>query len=163
MLKNTLIGVVICLMMTSCSTISRQILHVGNTSSNRYPSARAKNPLLEKPQVVDLSQYKSVNTRSKKQNNLVVALAASGGGYRAANFTLGVLLGLEKLHNRQFSNNFLQAIDYFSSVSGGGFGVGYYLTQLHNHLIETGKTSDFSLQNNVRFLLKRKSNLCLMG
>jgi predicted acylesterase/phospholipase RssA len=145
-------------MMTSCSTISRQILHIGNTSSNRYPAAHTQNPLLEKPQLVDLSQYKSVNTRGKKQNNLVIALAASGGGYRAANFTLGVLLGLEKYHNQQFSNNFLQEIDYFSTVSGGGFAVGYYLTQLHNYLIETGNVSNFSLKNNARFMLENKSN-----
>ena len=49
---------------------------------------------------VDLSYYKPVQERPGQDANIVFAVAASGGGYRAANFATGVLLGLEELKIR---------------------------------------------------------------
>ena len=59
--------------------------------------------------------------------NTHVVVAASGGGARASAFTLGVL---SELQQRKFgeNSNYLREIDYFSSVSGGGWGVASYLT-----------------------------------
>jgi hypothetical protein len=59
--------------------------------------------------------------------NTHVVVAASGGGARASAFTLGVLSELQQRKLGE-SSNYLREIDYFSSVSGGGWGVASYLT-----------------------------------
>ena len=81
---------------------------------------------------VDMSYYKSVQLRPGQDSTLAVALAISGGGSRAANFGIGILLGLEQLG---FDNgeNILQQVDYISAVSGGGFAGGAYVTALYEH------------------------------
>jgi predicted acylesterase/phospholipase RssA len=48
-----------------------------------------------------------------------VGLALSGGGIRSATFSLGVL---QELHAR----GLLTACDYLSTVSGGGYGGGWW-------------------------------------
>lgn len=60
-----------------------------------------------------------------------VMIASSGGGARAAAFTLGVLAELEHLGewtSTSTSADGLREVDYFSTVSGGGWGVAAYLT-----------------------------------
>jgi len=59
-----------------------------------------------------------------------ILVSVSGGGARAAAFSLGVLAELENLGKWVSENgdkNALQEIDYFSTVSGGGWGVSAYL------------------------------------
>lgn len=93
---------------------------------------------------VDLSFYKPVQQRPDQDPNIVLVVAASGGGYRAANFTAGALLGLEEIKNPQSSSNVLTEVDYFSSVSGGGFAVGAYITTLRDYTRFNGSTGGFS-------------------
>ena len=157
MSKNYFLVIILCFLVASCSSVTRQLQRVVGTSNADYLAARSSNPELEKPLLVRLDRYKSVHTRHNQVKDLAIALAASGGGYRAANFTLGVLLGLEKL--RAQNSNLLQQVDYYSSVSGGGFGVGYYLTQFHNYLIKNKNPDLFSLNNSVNAMLKHDSNL----
>ena len=85
---------------------------------------------------VSLSEYKSVQERDKKlQNpNIALGVAISGGGSRAQFFSMGVLLGLEEIEESNSQRNFLSEIDYFSTVSGGCYSAGYYLTILKNKL-----------------------------
>ncbi|MFH7016036.1 patatin-like phospholipase family protein [Flavobacterium sp. FlaQc-47] len=85
---------------------------------------------------VSLSDYKSVQERDKKfQNpNIALGIGISGGGSRAQFFSMGVLLGLEEIQEANSQRNFLNEIDYFSTVSGGCFSAGYYLTILKNKL-----------------------------
>ncbi|MBS7232580.1 patatin-like phospholipase family protein [Flavobacterium psychroterrae] len=85
---------------------------------------------------VSLSDYKSVQERDKKfQNpNIALGIGISGGGSRAQFFSMGVLLGLEEIQETNSQRNFLNEIDYFSTVSGGCFSAGYYLTILKNKL-----------------------------
>ena len=73
---------------------------------------------------MDLSVYKDANRRDKHlRKDLVITVALSGGGLRAANLATGVLLALEQIHHeKKLRLNLLQEIDYFSTVSGGGFG-----------------------------------------
>jgi hypothetical protein len=87
---------------------------------------------------VDLSRYRSVQLREGQDPDLAVAAAISGGGHRAANFALGVLLGLESLQVGDRTVDFLKEIDYFSTVSGGGFAAGAYVSSLHDHLQASG-------------------------
>lgn len=141
-----------CLWLAACTTVSKQIQESGNETADSYPAAKANNPALLKPLFVNLSHYKSVQTRAHQRSDIAIAFAASGGGYRAANLTLGVLMGLEKIHSASLNGNLLQEVDYFSTVSGGGFGVGYYLTQLHNHQMAHG-TAAFSLRTTVNQML----------
>jgi len=71
---------------------------------------------------VTLTGYKSVQSRDIKRQNPNIALGVSiaGGGSRAQYFGTGVLLGLEEIASKETpSSNFLQEIDYFSTVSGG--------------------------------------------
>ncbi|TDO84008.1 patatin-like phospholipase [Flavobacterium chryseum] len=85
---------------------------------------------------VSLSEYKSVQERdSKYQNpNIALGIGISGGGSRAQFFSMGVLLGLEEIQENNLQRNFLSEIDYFSTVSGGCYSAGYYLTILKNKL-----------------------------
>lgn len=85
---------------------------------------------------VSLSDYKSVQDRDIKcQNpNIALGIGISGGGSRAQFFSMGVLLGLEEIEENTYQRNFLNEIDYFSTVSGGCFSAGYYLTILKNKL-----------------------------
>ncbi|CAI2765887.1 patatin-like phospholipase family protein [Flavobacterium collinsii] len=87
---------------------------------------------------VSLSDYKSVQERDKKyQNpNIALGIGISGGGSRAQFFSMGVLLGLEEIQEANSERNFLNEIDYFSTVSGGCFSAGYYLTILKNKLYQ---------------------------
>jgi hypothetical protein len=81
---------------------------------------------------IDLSYYKSVQLRPGQDSTLAVALAISGGGSRAANFGIGIMLGLEQLALGE-GENMLQEVDYISTVSGGGFAGGAYVTALYEH------------------------------
>lgn len=85
---------------------------------------------------VALDDYKSVQERDTKfQNpNIALGIGISGGGSRAQFFSMGVLLGLEEIQEDNSQRNFLNEIDYFSTVSGGCFSAGYYLTILKNKL-----------------------------
>jgi len=85
---------------------------------------------------VSLNDYKSVQERNSKiQNpNVALGIAISGGGSRAQFFSMGVLLGLEEIQDANANRNFLNEIDYFSTVSGGCYSAGYYLTILKNKL-----------------------------
>jgi hypothetical protein len=141
-----------CILLTACASISRSIQTSANATHNDYPAASSHNPELDKPLIIDLSHYKSVQTRPHQRSDIAIAVATSGGGYRAANLTLGVLMGFEQIHAASLKGNFLQEIDYFSSVSGSGFGIGYYMTKLHNHL-SSGTNTPFSLQNSVNEML----------
>jgi len=87
---------------------------------------------------VSLDDYKSVQERDKKfQNpNIALGIGISGGGSRAQFFSMGVLLGLEEIQENDSQRNFLNEIDYFSTVSGGCFSAGYYLTILKNKLFQ---------------------------
>ncbi len=56
------------------------------------------------------------------RSDVLVILALSGGGSRAAYFSAGVMLQLEKV----FSINILKEVDVISSVSGGSLAAAYY-------------------------------------
>ncbi|MCB0570544.1 MAG: patatin-like phospholipase family protein [Phaeodactylibacter sp.] len=81
---------------------------------------------------VRLDYYKSVQQRPGQDSSLAVALAISGGGSRAANFGMGIMLGLEALQLGQ-GQNMLNQVDYISTVSGGGFAGGAYVAALYEH------------------------------
>ena len=84
---------------------------------------------------IDLSQYKSPQSRGSGQDpNTAFAIAISGGGHRATNFGVGVLIELEKITNASArKTNALNEIDYFSTVSGGGLAAAAYISSLHDH------------------------------
>ena len=94
--------------------------------------------------IINLNAYQSVQKRRGPQNeNIVVASAISGGGHRAANFGAGVLSGLERIAIDNGGSNVLTEIDYFSTVSGGGFAAGSYISTLYDYLqIDNGKSVD---------------------
>ncbi len=93
---------------------------------------------------VQLEKYKSVQLRPDQSPDLGVAMAISGGGSRSANFAMGILLGLEKLQ-LESGGNVLKEVDYFSTVSGGGFAGGAYIGALFEHHLRTPQ-QQFSLQ-----------------
>jgi hypothetical protein len=119
-MKNILpsiLGVLLILLLTSCN--EKFIIY----SSNRY-----------KPiPVVDASLYESPQKRPNQDNQLALGLSISGGGSRAQYFGTGVLIGLDDI--REGTNSFLNEIDYYSTVSGGCFAAGYYLTLRKNDIL----------------------------
>jgi len=83
--------------------------------------------------VIDLQSYRPVQERPGQDPNLAVAMAISGGGHRAANLAVGVMLALESFSTSAVPRNLLSEIDYFSTVSGGGFAAGAYLASRFDH------------------------------
>lgn len=82
-----------------------------------------------------------------------VLVSVSGGGARAAAFTLGVLAELEHLGHWSGSNeklNALKEVDYFSTVSGGGWGVSAYIADK-----VTLDTNEYNLNNRLPSLKQR--------
>lgn len=98
------------------------------------------------PPILNLAHYRPVQERPNQDPHLAVAMAISGGGHRAANFAIGVLLGLESFGVSTNPCNLLKEIDYFSTVSGGGFAAGAYLASRYDHQMQ-GKTQNYSLKN----------------
>jgi hypothetical protein len=105
--------------------------------------------------VVELTNYACVQLRPNQNSNVVVVAAISGGGHRAANFAAGVLKALESVRISGTNFNMLREIDYFSTVSGGGFAAGAYVSALHDHLSSGGSADTFSFSD----VLEGKSNL----
>ncbi len=126
-----------CLCLTGCMTITNQIQNEVTAVKN-YPAAPdGKQAVSTSPPMVNIHDYQSVEDsplRPYQRSDLAVAVAVSGGGYRASNLTAGVLLGLEKYREPTLKGNLLEEVDYFSTVSGGGFAVGYYLAHLNQFL-----------------------------
>ncbi|WP_433834408.1 hypothetical protein [Flavobacterium anhuiense] len=54
-----------------------------------------------------------------------MSVAISGGGSRAQFFSMRGLLGLEEIQENNSNRNFLNEVDYFSTVSGGCYSAGY--------------------------------------
>ncbi|MGZ4061406.1 MAG: patatin-like phospholipase family protein [Bacteroidia bacterium] len=71
--------------------------------------------------------YKSPQEREGQNQNKAIGIAISGGGSRAQYFGLGVLIGLDEI-TKNGSKSILNEIDYYSTVSGGGFAAGYYMS-----------------------------------
>lgn len=99
---------------------------------------------------VDVTRYAPQSGRENQDlPNQDVVVAASGGGTRAAAFTLGVLSELQTLRGK----NALQEVDYFSTVSGGGWGVAAYLAERHN-----SGTKNYTLNKSPKTMIKKFQN-----
>ena len=121
---------------------------------------------------VNLCEYRSVQERPHQNDNLALALAISGGGSRASNFAMGVMLGLEQIILEN-GYNALQEVDYLSTVSGGGFAGGTYINMLYKHY-QQHPEEPFLLQNHLESvksslgyaymtsLIKANLNPCLL-
>ncbi|MCB9082373.1 MAG: patatin-like phospholipase family protein [Lewinellaceae bacterium] len=81
---------------------------------------------------VDLSAYRSVQERPNQDATMAVGMCISGGGSRAANFGVGVMLGLEQIGVAN-GQNALDQVDYLSTVSGGGFAGGALINARYEH------------------------------
>jgi len=66
---------------------------------------------------LNLKKYKSVQTRSSQDSKLTVVAAISGGGQRAGNFGVGVLMALEKFTRCKKTDNVLSIGTLFSRGS----------------------------------------------
>ena len=106
---------------------------------------------IKDPPTVQLAAYRSVQDRDDGQDpELAVVAAMSGGGHRAANFAMGVLLALETFEADSDTFDLLKEIDYYSTVSGGGFAAGVYMATLHDHLQLPGGRTGYSLAQALR-------------
>ena len=91
---------------------------------------------------VSLDHYASVQDLPGQNPELCLGLAVSGGGSRAQYFGTGVLMELSQLNN-QAGENFLSEIDYYSTVSGGGYSIGYYMMVRKIGLLDTQSYFDY--------------------
>lgn len=109
-------------------------------SSKFYPYAPQRSVAVSQ---LSLSEYKLPHLRKGQDKNSVLAVSISGGGSRAMCFGIGVLLGLEEI--KASNSNLLEEVDYFSTVSGGGFAAGYYLSRrYHYYSYDSAKVGPFS-------------------
>ncbi len=123
-------------------------------AQTRYEASNI-HPFCEKPYEecsADLCNYKSVQQRSGQDPNLSLAVAISGGGCRSANFGAGALLELEWTTNQNATkSNILCEVDYFSTVSGGGFAAAAYISSLHDHLYFNQTYDGYSFASALRY------------
>jgi predicted acylesterase/phospholipase RssA len=136
------------------SFVSVAVQGCGTFKSVPYPTsfnsldAKAVRFNLNIPKV-NLSSLQSQSNRKKQiLTNKDILVSVSGGGARASAFSLGVLAELEKLGQWTSSKdniNALQEIDYYSTVSGGGWGVASYLANK-----EEKGTLEYSLNDNLK-------------
>ena len=99
----------------------------------------------------DLGPVHPASERAHQRPVLHVALALSGGGHRAANFGLGVMLGLEEtVLDETTDRDLLDEVDLLSSVSGGGFAAAAYVGSLRDFRLAGGAPADYLLANVLR-------------
>lgn len=107
---------------------------------------------------LSLKRYKLPHLREGQKPDAALAVSISGGGSRAMCFGIGVLIGLEEI--KAGDSDLLNEVDYFSTVSGGGFAAGYYLARKY-HYLQVAKDSvpPFSFLNIWNNSVRQKSLL----
>jgi len=125
----------------------------GTLKSVPYPTSfnsldsKAVEYSLSAPKVSLSSLENQKNRKNQKLTDKDILVSVSGGGARATAFSLGVLAELEALGewtSKDETINALEEIDYFSTVSGGGWGVSSYLADK----VAKGNV-EYSLNNNL--------------
>ena len=101
---------------------------------------------------VETSSYKSPQERNEQDSTNAIGISISSGGSRAQYFGTGVLIGLDEI--KKYNRSFLDEIDYFSTVSGGGFAVGYYLTLIKNDILVNRSFFDFWKSDDRKIILE---------
>lgn len=140
MKKPLFAAVILCLSLMSCKT------------SSIYPDRSQFIKDGDFVPTIRLGEYKSVQLRPGQDEELAVAMAISGGGSRAANFGIGIMLGLERI-GFETKGNALKEVDYISTVSGGGFAGGAYINSLYEHRnYRDFKT--YSLRKSLKYCIK---------
>jgi hypothetical protein len=114
------------------SAVACAVANIATASPTRDTTLDHRLPP-HQPPVVQLDHYRSAQERDGQNPELAVAMAISGGGHRAANFAVGVMLGLEAFLDTTNGVSLLNEVDYFSSVSGGGFAAGAYVASRHDY------------------------------
>ncbi|TAE62035.1 MAG: patatin-like phospholipase family protein, partial [Bacteroidetes bacterium] len=108
-------------------TLITGLLLLSGCTYNMYPNQEML--MRHGPPAADLSAYRSVQERPGQDPELALTMALSGGGARAYHFAMGVMLGLEEMGLAP-GRNVLREVDYFSTVSGGGFAAGAWIAEL---------------------------------
>ncbi|WP_117234271.1 patatin-like phospholipase family protein [Vibrio maerlii] len=105
----------------------------------------------------DLSQSYSYQNSVKRYNSgeVMVLVAFSGGGTRAAAFAYGVMEGMrdQPLESQSYDVSFLDEVDNISSVSGGSFTAAYY--GLYGDKLFTDFEQEFLYNDVTTSLLQR--------
>jgi hypothetical protein len=117
------------LMICSCASWKRKV----SVTQSQYALKTIDSKQLD--QSIDLSAFSNPNKRSGQDSSRVVIYCASGGGSRAAAFNTGIMLELEsivaEINGSTSKSNALNEIDYFSTTSGGSWGVSSYIAYLY--------------------------------
>ena len=102
-------------------------------------------------------RFENLQCSIANTNSLFVCLSFSGGGTRAAAFSLGVLQALEETKIKGGSKRLLDEVDAVSAVSGGAFTAAYYGLYGQEKLL-----SDFEpiLQRDFTNEILRRGLLC---
>jgi len=72
-------------------------------------------------------------------DDLAIALAISGGGFRSTYYALGALAGLDEIESIKNGSTLLDDLDYVSTVSGGSIAGALYMTERVLHQDDTGR------------------------
>lgn len=80
------------------------------------------------PKEVEDTEVSSPSTYHYGEDSHLEVLAVSGGGHRAAFYSLGAILALDSIEVDQKGSSLLNDIDVVSSVSGGSYGIATYVT-----------------------------------
>lgn len=119
---------------------------------SHYPSAKGVHFKKRPRNNLNFAQLKPPTDRLKSPTNISLAFASSGGGYRASNLMLGTMMAMSQLPSIRQQPNFLADIDYFSTVSGSGLAVGYYLS---HYLDGQQHHKTFHLDKHIQKILRQ--------
>jgi hypothetical protein len=99
----------------------RPAIQLGQRVSARFKGADAYSfDKVKAEEIKEINESRRLRAQTPVAND-VIGVAFSGGGIRSATFNLGILQGLAE-------RGFLRQIDYISTVSGGGYIGGWFIS-----------------------------------
>lgn len=137
-MRKTATCLLVSTLLTGCSSLG--IKSVPWFTSTTVHNSAAVDFLRGAPPV-DANLGEGLKLKPMASDGRLVGMSISGGGARAAAFTLGVLAELQTLETSDGSNA-LERLDFLSSNSGGGWAVAAYLADR-----AARRTSAYSLQS----------------
>ena len=112
------------------------LILAANVAFGQTPIKVLSSDSIEQLPKVNTTFYQSTQTRPRQNDQLALGMAISGGGSRAQYFSIGLMIGLDEMVSSKSGNSFLEEIDYWSAVSGGSLGAGYYFALKKNRVLE---------------------------
>ncbi len=158
MIRNALLIAVIALTVSGCAVIPfGTSTNKDRETSNEDDYSKQASFTLREDRVPDACAQQRI-TEPKQQTSVLVLLALSGGGSRAAYFSALSMLEMQKINLTidEHESNVLHEVDAISSVSGGSMAAAYYAISTDPGTEcagQAGRTWDVDHDDEIRSLM----------